>query len=137
VLDATAPLSDYEVFPLGRGREPWSAIERADAVVLTRVGPESEQRVSELRERLPENCPIYPFAQLLKGYRHLTRCEQKPADWLMGQTVAAVCGIGAPASFRHLLSKEGGIAEVDLRIFPDHHTYSKKEVEKLIHGREV
>jgi tetraacyldisaccharide 4'-kinase len=56
--------------------------------------------------------------------------EGTPLDVLRGQRVAAFCGIGNPAGFRHTLASCG--YEVSLfREFPDHHSYTRSDLLSL------
>jgi tetraacyldisaccharide 4'-kinase len=58
------------------------------------------------------------------------RDSQPPLDSLRGRHVAAFCGIGNPAGFRHTLASCG--YDVSLfREFPDHHAYSRSDLESL------
>ena len=49
--------------------------------------------------------------------------QQMPLDALRGQSVAAFCGIGNPAGFRHTLAA-CGCRIAGFREFPDHHRYT-------------
>ena len=64
--------------------------------------------------------------------RALLRCDgrEEALDWLRGRTVAAFCGIGNPAGFRHTLAA-CGYQVADFREFPDHHRYDRSDVESL------
>jgi tetraacyldisaccharide-1-P 4'-kinase len=55
---------------------------------------------------------------------------ERPLSTLEGATVLAVAGIGDPESFAEQLRGAG--ARVDLRRYPDHHSYSLEDVEELI-----
>ena len=56
--------------------------------------------------------------------------QRQPLDTLRGRPVAALCGIGNPAGFRHTLDR-CGFQVVDFREFPDHHRYGPDDVESL------
>ena len=49
---------------------------------------------------------------------------------MRGQPVAAFCGIGNPAGFRHTL-ETCGCRVVGFREFPDHHRYTPADVDRL------
>jgi tetraacyldisaccharide 4'-kinase len=53
-----------------------------------------------------------------------------PLDRLKDRPVAAFCGIGNPRAFRRTLDNLGA-AVADFRTFPDHHPYSRADVEDL------
>ena len=53
-----------------------------------------------------------------------------PLETIRGQSVAAFCGIGNPAGFRHTL-ETCGCRVAGFREFPDHHRYTPKDVDLL------
>ncbi|HEU5116949.1 MAG TPA: tetraacyldisaccharide 4'-kinase, partial [Isosphaeraceae bacterium] len=60
-----------------------------------------------------------------------------PLDSLGGRRVAAFCGIGNPEGFRRTLQGLN-VQPVAFRVFPDHHPYSRTDVEDLIDwGRSI
>jgi tetraacyldisaccharide 4'-kinase len=56
--------------------------------------------------------------------------ESEPLATLSGRRVAAFCGIGNPAGFRHTLAAVG-CNVVLWREFPDHHAYRPTELAEL------
>jgi tetraacyldisaccharide 4'-kinase len=122
LIDATRPPHRDALFPRGTLREPVSSLKRAAAIVLTRCDQVSPEDLAETKRRIGERFPSLPLA--------LT--EHRPADGesLRGKTVGAFCGIGNPAAFRRTLESLGAtIAE--FRSFPDHHAYTRDDVEAL------
>ncbi len=128
LLDALDPLAGGEVFPLGRLREPPSALSRADAFVLMRAAPERDY--SGLRSLLNEMNPGAP----------IFRARFEPRYWVNHRTerlyhppegaAAAFCGLGNPASFWDTLRT--------MRIYPafrwsfaDHHRYQHRDIQRL------
>jgi len=55
---------------------------------------------------------------------------ERPTQTLAGRRVAAFCGIGNPAGFRHVLAGSG-YDLVELREFPDHHAYGAADIREL------
>ena len=55
---------------------------------------------------------------------------QQPPEALRGRPVAAFCGIGNPEGFRRTLLQLGADI-VAWRTFPDHHAYSREDIEDL------
>ena len=53
-----------------------------------------------------------------------------PLERVRGQPVAAFCGIGNPAGFRHTL-EACGCRVVGFREFPDHHRYTQADLDRL------
>lgn len=132
LIDATRPPQRDYLFPRGTLREPVSSLKRASAFILTRCDQASADDVAKLRAWLQSRWPQTPIAT--SEHRPLALigaggAEQSPA-WLAGQTVAAFCGIGHPEAFQATL--EGlGATVVAARRFPDHHRYTRVDVDDL------
>ncbi len=133
LFNIRSSLDAAKVFPGGELREPFGALQRADAIVLTGVDFRTEQRAQAfkrfLRERAPQ-APVFfgeylPVCLLGSGRR-----EVYPADKAKRIKLCGFCGIGTPLSFKETLVKEG-YTVVAFRAFPDHHPYTAKDVESL------
>ena len=61
----------------------------------------------------------------------MPRGDEEPLDALAIRKVAAFCGIGNPEGFRRTLQGLG-VQPVAFRVFPDHHPYSRADVDDLI-----
>ncbi|MFO0805414.1 MAG: tetraacyldisaccharide 4'-kinase [Gemmataceae bacterium] len=121
LIDATSPPHEDCLFPRGTLREQPSSLKRADAILLTRCDQVSEAEVDAIREWLKGKAPGVPIATT----------EHRPAaNELSGATVGAFCGIGNPESFRRTLESLGAVV-AEFRTFPDHHAYSRKDVDDL------
>lgn len=134
VVDATDPFGRQALLPLGRLREPFSMISRAQAAVISRADlpqalpPESIERV--IRRYNPE-CEILFSSHCFEHVLWLPRNQRKPVESLAGQRVFAFCGIGNPESFRQML-QDAGMDLQDFRIFSDHHPYTPEEIGLLM-----
>ena len=124
LIDALDPLGGG-VFPLGRLREPVSALARATAVVITRA----ENRhlgIEQLIRRHNAKAPIFRSRIVVTGEIPTSR-------------VAAFCGLGQPRTFWRTLD-ELGVSVVCRLQFPDHHRYTKadlKDIERQAAGAEA
>jgi 3-deoxy-D-manno-octulosonic-acid transferase len=133
LIDALDPLGGGGVFPLGRLREPFAAIARADIVVITRA------RFSDLVPAIEHAVRQWnPHAPMF----HATL---EPREWVnsrdgTGYPVAeppfrragAFCGLGNPQSFRRTLERVG-LAPACWFEFDDHHRYRAHEFRRLEH----
>ena len=131
LIDATRPPACDYLFPRGTLREPTGGLRRAGAIVLTRCDQVPTAEVDATREWLLRRFPGKPVAttehrpvELIGG------AEPEPVETLRGRPSAAFCGIGNPAAFRHTLDSLGANA-VDFRTFPDHHAYTREDVDDL------
>lgn len=110
LVDTTDPFGGSALLPRGRLREPVSAIERAEVLVLTRT--ERGRRYTELRRRLGA-APVV-LARTVPVRWHP---EDPPAG-----PVTLVCGLGNPGAFLQTLRGLGMRVGASL-VFPDHHRY--------------
>jgi 3-deoxy-D-manno-octulosonic-acid transferase len=120
LIDAIDPFRGG-VFPHGRLREPFSALRRAGAIVITGAAPGRPCKglIEEIRRHNPA-APVYR-ARLV---------PQAHFDG-SGSRVGAFCGIGQPESFRRTLS-EIGVKPAFFKIFPDHHHYREADILPLL-----
>jgi len=132
MLDALEPFGYERVFPRGMLREPVSGLRRAGAVVLSRSDAVSQQQREAIRERVRRLAPQTLWVEIVQRPGGLLSAEDTRGDvaQLAGRRVAAFCGIGNPAGFRHTL--ESVRCEVaGLREFPDHHRYTWADIASL------
>ena len=128
LIDALDPFAGGAVFPIGRLREPLSALARADAFVITRTAPERkyESVLDQLRAVNPK-APIFR-ASIEPRYWVNERTQQPghPPE----QPAAAFCGLANPASFWKTLRKLR-VQPVFTWAFADHHNYRWSELQRL------
>ncbi len=131
-VDVTAPFGGGEFLPLGRLREPPSALERAGVILLTRAV--AGERWDGLQAALRH---WNPRAPILMAYFDpialvdATTGQEQPLSRLAGRPVAAFCGVGNPRSFWRILEK-AGLAVAEWACFPDHHRYSHADADRLL-----
>jgi tetraacyldisaccharide 4'-kinase len=115
LIDALDPLGGG-VFPLGRLREPMSALARATAIVITRA-ENRHTGIERLIRQHNAKAPIFRSRTVVTG-----EIPQGP--------VAAFCGLGQPRTFWRTLD-ELGIRVVCRLQFPDHHRYSQADLHDI------
>ncbi len=132
--DATEPVDRSALLPSGRLREPWSALSRATAVVITRVEQAEASAVEAAARRVREQRKDL----LLFFARFEPRCvvevatgKTEPLDRLDAARVLAAAGVGRCESFTALLTRSGARV-VDAIRFPDHHPYRREDVDRVI-----
>jgi tetraacyldisaccharide 4'-kinase len=139
LLDALDPLAGGALFPLGRLREPWPALSRADVFIVMRAAPDREYQGLQNHLR-----SVNPAASIF-------RATVEPRYWsnyLTGQRVqppdgraAAFCGLANPASFWITL-KTLRVEPAFRWTFGDHHRYTYQQLRRLaaeacMHGATV
>jgi tetraacyldisaccharide 4'-kinase len=131
LLDAGDPWAGGRLPPLGRLREPLTALRRATAVLVTKLPAEHETLLEEITARLQRIAGELPVLAARLEPSRLRTAEgwQEPAA-LAGRRIFAFAGIGRPQGFVDLL--EGAGAElVGRRWFPDHHRYASAQLDAL------
>ncbi|HYL46880.1 MAG TPA: tetraacyldisaccharide 4'-kinase [Candidatus Limnocylindrales bacterium] len=126
LIDATDPFGGGRVLPAGRLREPRTALERADIVVITRSlhAPAVEAAV-----RRDSDAPIFYARAELESvaapfHPHLSEADAR------ARKLFAFCGIGNPSAFIADL-RDWGFQIVGHRFFPDHHRYSEGDIRAI------
>jgi tetraacyldisaccharide 4'-kinase len=132
LLDALEPFGFEHVFPRGTLREPLSGLARADVICLSRADAVPPIERDAIKCRVANLAPQAAWCELAHAASHLVNFsgQTQPLEYLAGKRVAAFCGIGNPAGFRHTLSATG--CEVaDWRDFPDHYAYTPMDLTAL------
>jgi tetraacyldisaccharide 4'-kinase len=95
------------------------------------LGPDEREKIWQAVRR---HAPEAACFEATHAPRALLRADgtEQPLDALHGQPVAAFCGIGNPAGFRHTLDA-CACQVADLREYSDHHRYTPADVESLAH----
>lgn len=133
LLDATDPFGGGRQLPAGLLREPLRSLRRAGMLVLTRCDHlPAEQRALVKAEAFRHAGGGCPWAEVRFTPAGLDQCggPTRSVDEIRGRDVLAFCGIGNPRAFWRTV--EGlGARLADRRAFPDHHPYSRHDVERL------
>lgn len=129
LVDALDPLAGG-VIPLGRLREPFSAISRADTVILTRVEPDQDTRgLERLIARHNPGAAVFRSRVVPVRWVGLEGPQIEVASANFDRA-AAFCGLGVPRAFWRTLAAMG-IEPVWRREFRDHHHYSEGNLKRL------
>jgi len=129
MLDALEPFGFGHVFPRGTLREPVAGLRRADVVVLSRADLLDAPGREEIRCQVQQLAPQAAWAEVVHAPRALITAagQEEPLASLQGTRLAAFCGVGNPAGFRHTL-QASGYHVAGFRAFPDHHRYTPGDV---------
>lgn len=132
LLDALEPFGYGHLLPRGLLREPIKNLSRAHVIGLSRADAVSESRRDEIRQQVEKLAPAVLWIELAHQPRGLIDHAGAKTDLntIRGQRVAAFCGIGNPAGFRHTLT-QCGVDVAALREFPDHCAYAPPRVQEL------
>ena len=117
-IDPVEWLAGERLFPTGHWREPKQALERADAAIVQ----ESQAPLSELP------IPAFVIRTTVDGI--YKGSEPVPTQTLKNRAVTAFAGIAKPDRFFNALERMG-ISPTRRVRFPDHHTYSERDLRTM------
>lgn len=133
LIDATNPWGYGYLTPRGLLREPPAALKRAGAVVITKRSQVGPGELAAIRDRIRHlagsSCPVVEADHAPVAWQR-PGGDDIPPERLAGRVAAAFCGLGRPESFRRTLS-ELRIEPRLWREFPDHHAYTRADVDDL------
>jgi len=131
LVSADGWTGNVRLLPAGPWREPLTAARRASLIIVTRKVATAAQ-VEAVRSALGKAAPSVPLAQahlVPADLRSTYTGERLPLKTLAGADVMAIAAIAHPEAFFKQLAEQGAV--VRPRGFPDHHSFSRKEVRAL------
>lgn len=126
-IDATNPFGRFL-------REPAENLKRAGAIVITRAN--LVKNISDLKSQISKynlDCPIFTAENKISGLIKLEEFSaktQRAATEEQRPKFLAFCALGNPGNFFEQLRCEN-FNVVSTQKFPDHHFYTRKDVENL------
>jgi tetraacyldisaccharide 4'-kinase len=132
LIDALDPYGLGYLFPRGLLREPIRSLRRAGVVVLSRADLITSAEKEVIKAQVQEKAGRLRWVEARHAPLDLIDSEgiAFPLDLIQGQSIAAFCGIGNPEGFRRTVLPLCRQLR-DLRVFPDHHSYSAEDVRSL------
>ncbi len=132
LFNATTLAGNSRVFPGGELREPVSALNRADAFLLTGITDENRNRAeafSQLLEKRFDNTPVFLLPNKVSGIVNVHGEPVRRED--LNIPLFAFSGIAHPERFLHQL-KDSAFNIVGNVNFKDHATYNIKTQQEII-----
>lgn len=125
---ARDPWGNGRLLPHGPLREPLTALERADLVVVTgaRDGADLEPVAATVQRYAPGR-PVLAARYAPVECWQTTRMEPCALEELRGARLVAFSGIASPAAFRATLDELGVVVPAAVT-FADHHWYRERDV---------
>ncbi len=131
LLDALAPARHYSMLPVGRMREGFSSLKRADALIITKCNHAKPEQM----EKLMEYCLLYiPKSRIfLSDYvfeKWSPLFDNSPRNFKK-EGLTLVCALGNPHGF--LKTVDGlGIKPIKKFVFPDHYFWKPHDIKEII-----
>ncbi|RLN29396.1 hypothetical protein C2845_PM05G02890 [Panicum miliaceum] len=127
MVNGLAPWGNTHFIPRGPMREPLSALDRADIVVIHNADLASEVQLKAIRSTIEDNaatCSVF-YSRLAPS--HIFEVKQPlqklPLNVLNDKIVLCVSAIGCPNAFIHTV-REMGPLKIDRMDFSDHHFFN-------------
>ena len=120
---------EQKLLPLGSMREPFSAIDRADAVFINRKFSKKEVLPAKVEKYYKDKLVFHAYYKAT-GFYDVKDHKFYEIDEFKGQRSLVVCGIARPQSFFNVLKNN----EIDLTnrmTFRDHKSYTLKEIQSI------
>ncbi|MBN1436917.1 MAG: tetraacyldisaccharide 4'-kinase [Sedimentisphaerales bacterium] len=130
LLDCTCPFGYEATLPRGLLREPLNSLDRAGAIVLTRVDQADQESITQVRQRLAQ-LTADPKPVWLSEHRPVNLNQanggELPLEFLANKKILAVCGIGNPQGFITTL-RQLDADVVEALCYDDHHAYTSNDI---------
>jgi len=139
VVTAQEVLSPHPLLPAGNRREQFSALQRADLIIVSRA--RDAQEFADARRLLMRwQKPLVEMELQPVLLKHPLTQQELTLHTVAGKRVVAFSGIGQPTAFEATLRS----LEVQLMEhcrFPDHHWYRQQDIDQIVrsfqrHGAE-
>lgn len=135
LIDSEYPFGNRMLLPLGKLREPLTAIKRADVVVVTKCkGPDclQQKKIKDIIAEIKKHNAKAPV--FLSGHSivsaSLRTGEKMPLARLKGSKVFGFCALGNPGSFVSTIVSSGAVLS-GIKTFRDHYKYLQADLEKI------
>ncbi|MFN2363763.1 MAG: tetraacyldisaccharide 4'-kinase, partial [Halarsenatibacteraceae bacterium] len=133
LIDATNPFGYNYLIPRGLLRENKGSLKRASGLVVTRADQVSSSKLEEIINELKvynDSAYIYLSSHESAHLQNING-EKFSFNKLNNKNIIAFSGLGNPEAFETSLEKEG-CNLVKHFIFPDHHSYTRKDFKQIV-----
>ncbi|MFA5276201.1 MAG: tetraacyldisaccharide 4'-kinase [Candidatus Omnitrophota bacterium] len=137
VINALEPFGNFQMLPRGILREPLSSLKRAAIFVISKTNLAADtQKIKQLLNKMNPVAQVFESAHLAEGFYSINSKENIIGpESLRGKTAVLFSGIGDPDSFEKLLAAQGLKIGLFFK-FPDHHNYTKHDLDGIIAAAE-
>jgi tetraacyldisaccharide 4'-kinase len=132
LVDAIAPAGEWHLLPAGKLREPLHALQRADALVITRANQADEHERAWIDHVVEAAGARETFHSDVVPTAVVDHQEQpQPPESLADRRLLGTCGIGNPRTFAQLLRTLVG-SSTPVEVYGDHHDYRPRDAARLV-----
>ena len=135
LLDALAPAHHYSMLPMGRMRERFSSLKRADALIITRCNHARPENVKKL---IAHCCSYISKSQIFLSdyiFENWSPLFDGLSRDLKKEKLSLVCALGNPHSFLKTVH-ELDVNPIKNFIFPDHYFWTPHDIKEIIKNME-
>jgi tetraacyldisaccharide 4'-kinase len=134
LMDAAKPLGNEHIFPRGILRESLDQVDRADALVITRVEPDCPENSFFKENKMLSAKPVFRCRHVPDTVSVLNpegAWEKCSPETIRGEKCLAFSGIAKNEDFSRVLS-DFGCRPANLMNFPDHHEFSVNDIQAIL-----
>ncbi len=135
IIDATNPFGNGLVLPAGDMREPAVSLRRADIIIINKSDLIPDDKLNVLKLKIQRNSGNQKIFHSVYGNEILIRMKnfnkKFPVEEIKNKNILLVSAIGNPEAFKKTINKCRP-ASIKAIIYPDHHSYSSREIEKIV-----
>jgi len=129
LIDCSNPFGSGYLLPAGILREPVSAIQRAQLIVLTKTDRGNVENIKKQLDLNSSGIPVVETQHVAKSVSDVFLKEDFPLNRIVS-SVIAFCGLGEPLSFKETLVKLGADVK-EFIAFSDHYEYTREDMQKI------
>lgn len=132
LLDATEKKNQYDLVPVGRGREPFAALKRADWILITKANLAQSDTLTWLKKQIPElkKNKVLQFDSFLGDFEPVFMPSGESVE--SPSEVVAFCGIARPKYFFQMIYEKANLIIKDEISFSDHHQYDQEDINEML-----
>ena len=135
LIDATNPFGYEHLLPRGLLREPLSALNRADVVIITRSDLASETALAKIEDAVVAAAPKLADRILRVVFQPTSLRRRNGSLMQLSEATASkvhlMAGIGNPEAFQ-TTAVRAGMHVTGTSWFPDHHHYSNADIDQVL-----
>lgn len=131
LIDATAPFDHYSILPMGRMREGFSSLKRANFLIITKCNLAKKENIKKLTDRcFPYISEKQIFFSDYIFEKWIPLFDTFPRNFKK-ERVSVACALGNPQGFLKTINSLDINPEKKF-IFPDHYFWKSNDIKKII-----